>query len=119
MARKGKGKGKGGGREPRVSLDIDGVNWNTRIGELTVSQFVEFVFQVIPQLPTTRSQQKNAATIDKVLSEIRKTITRRTEQSGGIQKAVKNAQLAILDRMPEIMKHAASVDFTTSHEEKK
>jgi hypothetical protein len=87
----------------RIIINVAGVSRNTRVGELSVSQFIEVVSQLTPQLVAALRKDR-VANMDKALSEIRKNISNSVDTNEGIAKAVRDAQLAILGDIPEIMK---------------
>ena len=92
-----------------VTIDIKGVTPDTRIGELTVDQFIKLVVQLVPQLPGRAAWQVRLGATGRVLDEIRKSISERANvQRGAVGEAVRDMQLAMLKKMPDLMKQVVS-----------
>lgn len=103
-----------------VSIDIEGVSLSSRIGELTVTQFIELILQIAPHVQKLRSNPDRAALLERVLGEMRKQISLRGKaRKDGISGAVQDAQLAILNRMPEMMKFASGFESSSGPQVKK
>ncbi len=104
MAREAKRKSK----QPEITINIKGVKSRTRIGDLTVDQFIKLLFQVFPQLLSGMWQDRVAST-ERILGEIRKSILNsRAVHHGTMSNAVRDMQLEVLHQMPELMKRVAS-----------
>lgn len=94
---------------PELVVDIKGVKPDTRIGDLTVDQFVKLAFQLSPQLANIRWRDRLADT-ERVVNEMRSSFSSAADRErGAIAKGVREAQLAILDEMPQLIKRAAAV----------
>jgi hypothetical protein len=97
---------KGAAQGQQVSVNIPGVSATTRLGDLTVRQFVDLVLQLDAQLPQRRPFT-DAKGIDALLGQITKALDP-TERAQGrdIDHVVQAAQGAILERMPDAMRRA-------------
>jgi len=88
-----------------IVIDIDGVSPQTRIGDLTVAQFVSLLVQVSGQTRPV-SPPPDAEAFRKALKEVEKAISAEGEPSEPPVKVVREFQKLILERMPGLIEEA-------------
>lgn len=79
----------------QIVLEIAGVTDATRVGDLTVRQFVELIIRVYEQPPVRRVPTDQRA-VDEAIAEIRRLI-------GSLDEAFQRVQAAILSKFPSII----------------
>jgi hypothetical protein len=79
----------------RVVVDVRGVTGSTRVGELTVNQFVNLLFQLDAQLPTRRASA-DPRIIERVLAAIRLSMAHPPRRDTAVSRAVRKTQRAVL-----------------------
>jgi hypothetical protein len=84
----------------RIRIEIAGVKRDTRIGDLTVTQFIQLAVQISDQL--SRRSQSDAAKMSAVLSQIEAKLTRGRDLRS-VSDGIRAAQLAVLRQIPHMM----------------
>jgi hypothetical protein len=112
-------KPKGTADREGALVNVKGVSRSTRLGDLTVGQFVELMLQIGPYLGTGLQKQKQGEVFEAILAQLRRYFEEAPTSSdseaaaavlrrdlGSVRKvediaeAVRHAQIAILDQMP-------------------
>ena len=109
MARRGKASKKHPNRTKAnrgIQVEVPGVESTTVLTQLTVEQFVLLLGQVLPQIEQRR-RRVDAVELKDVISRVRKTIESGS-QTTAIRQGVRDAQLAILDKLPEVIREIES-----------
>jgi hypothetical protein len=89
---------------PGIRIDIPNVSPKMKLSDLTVDQFVKLLVQVNEELRAS-SRKLNRETIGPVMRVIRKHLSESAGTSG-VNNAVRQTQLAILEKMPDFLKKA-------------
>jgi hypothetical protein len=76
----------------QIALEIAGVTDATRVGDLTVRQFIELIIRVYEQLSVRRVPPGQRA-VDEAIAEIRRLL-------GSLDEAFQRVQAAILSELP-------------------
>ena len=79
----------------QIEFEIAGVTDATRVGDLTVRQFVELIVRVYEQLPVRR-EPPDQRTVNEAIAEIRRQLASPDE-------AFQRVQAAILNELPGII----------------
>lgn len=99
MAKSKRGAHPSGRREPRIMINIPGVDASTRVGDLTVSQFISLLVQISPQVPRSQARYDERE-VRRLFDEIGHAIIAETKRKGAIGEAVVATQRTILRDMP-------------------